>query len=488
MSFYNRSLRTRIFLSMIFLVIGTSILIAVVTIFQYKEEAKDYHQQRLLRKEKNIRKSIDYVLKTTTYPVITQKVPLIFKDKIYEIKDINGLEMYLYDLNGKLLISSEAEFIKNATPSNIPKEYLTGLKNSTEKSFVAEYKLDNKRYRSAFTYITDRQFKPLAILNIRYLEDDSFINKELSEYLYRLGIAYIFMLIAAIVMAYFLSKYITKSLKTITQKIIDTRLNQRNKRIEIGNKTSYEIGTLVEAYNQMIDELEESAAQLAASEREAAWREMAKQVAHEIKNPLTPMRLTVQSFQRRFDPNDPDINHKMEEFSNSLIQQIDTMSAIASAFSAYANMPAQKDEQLDVVKVTKLALDIFNEEYITFSADDKQIIANLDRTQLIRIITNLVKNSIQAITQQNPEKPAITVHVSQNENDIILTVSDNGLGIADEHKSKVFEPKFTTKSSGMGLGLAMIKKIIETYKGSITFVSQEKKGTTFTVVLPKKPQ
>ncbi len=487
MSFYTKSLRSRIFLSMIFLVIGTSILIAVVTIFQYKEEAKDYHKQRLLRKEKNIRKSIDYVLKTTTYPVITQKVPLIFKDKIFEIKDINGLDMYLYDLNGKLLISSEAEFIKTTKPSSIPKEYLDNLKNSLDKSFVAEYKLDQKRYRSAFTYITDRQFKPLAILNIRYLEDDSFINKELSEYLYRLGIAYIFMLISAILLAYFLSKYITKSLKTITQKIIDTRLNQRNKKIEIGTKTSYEIGTLVEAYNQMIDKLEESAAQLAASEREAAWREMAKQVAHEIKNPLTPMRLTVQSFQRRFNPNDPNITGKIEEFSNSLIQQIDTMSAIASAFSTYANMPAQKDEQLDVVNVTKLALDIFNEDYITFHSDKKQIIANLDRTQLIRIITNLVKNSIQAITQKNTENPKINVQVSENNNEIILTVTDNGMGIAQEHRNKIFEPKFTTKTSGMGLGLAMIKKIIQTYNGSITFVSQKDTGTTFTVTIPKNP-
>lgn len=488
MNFYNRSLRSRIFLSMIFLVLGTSILIAVVTILQYKEEAKDYHKSRLLRKEKNIRKSIGYVLKTTTYPVITEKIPLIFKDKIFEIKDINGEDMYLYDLEGNLLISSEAEFIKTSKPDKMPKEYLEKLKNSPQKSFVAEYNLDDKKYRSAFTYITDRQFKPIAILNIRYLEDDSFINNELSEYLYRLGIAYLFMLIAAFILAYILSKYITKSLKIITKKIIDTRLNQRNQKIEVGNKTSYEIGTLVEAYNQMIDKLEESAAQLAASEREAAWREMAKQVAHEIKNPLTPMRLTVQNFQRKFDPNDPNIKEKINEFSNSLIQQIDIMSSIASAFSAYANMPAQKDELLDVVNVTKVALDIFTEDYITFNTDKKQIIAKLDRTLLIRVVTNLVKNSTQAIQQKNTKEPSIVVNLTEKDNNIILTVSDNGLGISNEHKDKIFEPKFTTKTSGMGLGLAMIKKIIETYKGSISFNTKEGEGTTFTVILPKEPQ
>lgn len=233
----------------------------------------------------------------------------------------------------------------------------------------------------------------------------------------------------------------------------------------------------------MIDELEESAVKLATSEREQAWREMAKQVAHEIKNPLTPMRLTVQNFQRKFDPKDSTIISKVDEYSKTLIQQIDTMSSIASAFSTFAKMPAQQNETLNVVNIVKLALDIFNEEYIIFTRDAEEIIAKFDRTQLIRVVTNLVKNAIQAISKI--DTPQIIVHVSELDNNVIITVTDNGSGVPEENKDKVFEPKFTTKSSGMGLGLAMVKNIVETYNGSISFESQKDKGTMFKVVFPK---
>ena len=234
----------------------------------------------------------------------------------------------------------------------------------------------------------------------------------------------------------------------------------------------------------MIDELEESAAKLARSEREQAWREMAKQVAHEIKNPLTPMRLSVQSFERKFDAKDPKIMDKVHEFSKTLVQQIDTMGNIASAFSNFANMPAQQKETLNVVTVTKLALDIFNEPYIHFICEEEEIIAKLDRTQLIRIITNLVKNAIQAMS--NVESPRILVSVVPEAEKVKIQVADNGIGIPDEVKDKIFEPKFTTKTSGMGLGLGMVKNIVENYGGTITFTSQEGKGTVFSVKFPRE--
>ena len=233
----------------------------------------------------------------------------------------------------------------------------------------------------------------------------------------------------------------------------------------------------------MIEELEQSAVKLARSEREQAWREMAKQVAHEIKNPLTPMRLSVQSFERKFDPQDPNIKNKVAEYSKTLIQQIDTMSSIASAFSNFAEMPAQQNETLNVINIVKLALDIFNEDYIHFMADEPEIIAKLDRTQLIRVVTNLVKNAIQAVPEVT--SPRILVSVSTEDDDVKISVADNGIGISDGFKDKIFEPKFTTKSSGMGLGLGMVKNIVETYKGTISFTSQPGKGTVFTVKFPK---
>tara|TARA_R110001583_G_scaffold116607_3_gene267390 strand:- start:190 stop:1650 length:1461 start_codon:yes stop_codon:yes gene_type:complete len=476
------SLRTRIFLGMILLVLLASILIAIVAIYQYKEETRDYHIQRLERKETAIQSHIDYVLKETSYPVVTEKIPLIFKDEIYKIAAVHSLQLNIYDLDGSLLKTSRASFTLDTLQICIKTEILNALSNTAEHRYIEKSKENGETFQSSYSYITDLKFKPIAILNLPYLENDQFLSKELNEFLIRLFYAYSFVLLMAVIIAFFLSTYITKSLKTISDKINSTRLEKRNEKIEIRD-ASEEISKLVSSYNSMIDELEESAVKLATSEREQAWREMAKQVAHEIKNPLTPMRLTVQNFQRKFDPDDVDIHKKVDEYSKTLIQQIDTMSSIASAFSNFAKMPAQQNETLNVVKIVKLALDIFNEAYIVFTSDSEEIIAKFDRTQLIRVVTNLVKNSIQAIPEKT--EPKISVHVKSLNNDVVITVSDNGVGVSDENKYKVFEPKFTTKSSGMGLGLAMVKNIVEMQHGTISFISKPNQGTIFKVTIPK---
>ncbi|WP_339754624.1 ATP-binding protein [uncultured Winogradskyella sp.] len=478
------SLRARIFVAMILLVLLASILIAAVTIYQYKEEAKDYHRERLERKEKAIRRSINFAIRKTTYPVTTENIPLIFKEEIFDIDAIHNLQINIYDLEGQLLISSKRTIRRDTTERCLDAEILNKLSNTIEHRYVLKNQENGQTFQSSYTYITDAKFKNLAILNLPYLENDDFLNKELNEFLLRLGYAYLAMIVAAIVFAYFISKYITKSLKTISDKMNEIRLEKRNKKIQI-ESSSEEIETLVNSYNSMIDELEDSAVKLATNEREQAWREMAKQVAHEIKNPLTPMRLSVQSFQRKFNPKDENIHQKVEEYSNTLIQQIDTMSSIASAFSNFAKMPAQKKEVLNVVHIVKLALDIFNEHYITFYPEEEEIIAKFDRTQLIRVVTNLVKNGIQSIPDDS-ENPKIEVRVFSEGDTVNITVEDNGSGISEDNKAKVFEPKFTTKTSGMGLGLAMVKKIVETYNGSITFTSQQEIGTTFTVAFPKE--
>ena len=176
-----------------------------------------------------------------------------------------------------------------------------------------------------------------------------------------------------------------------------------------------------------------------------------------------------------------------DRYSNTLIEQIDTMSSIASAFSNYAQMPAQKDESLNIVKITKLALDIFNEEYIHFTPEHEQIIARFDRSQLIRVINNLVKNSTQALEQSTQENPRIDVRIFTEDRFAVITVEDNGIGISKDNKDKVFEPKFTTKNSGMGLGLAMVKSIVEAYGGSISLISSKSKNTIFKVSIPTLP-
>jgi len=476
------SLRTRIFLSMIVLIIVASALLATISIFQFKNEAKQYHQERLDRKEGAIKENINYVLSNTTYPLTPNNLSLIFKDKIHELSDIHNLEINIYSLDGSFLKSSKSKFSIDPVPVPVPKYIIKLVQSSIEKRYVDIKTINGKKNRSSYSLIKDDRFKPLGILNLPYIEDDGYYQTELRNFLMRLAQVYAFMLLVAFGVAYFLSSYITKSLKTITDKLGETSLTEKNEKIVL-EASSKEINLLINAYNSMVDELEENALKLAQNEREEAWREMAKQVAHEIKNPLTPMRLTVQSFQRKCEPNDPNLKQKLKDYSETLIQQIDTMSSVASAFSNFASMPAQQNETLNVVEVVDLTLDIFNEEYIRFESKEKEIISKIDRTQLIRIITNLVKNATQSIPEKQENK-AILVTITKEKNNVLITVSDNGIGIAVEDFDRIFEPKFTTKSSGMGLGLSIIKNIIENYKGTITFESQKGKGTTFAVSLP----
>jgi nitrogen fixation/metabolism regulation signal transduction histidine kinase len=228
--------------------------------------------------------------------------------------------------------------------------------------------------------------------------------------------------------------------------------------------------------------LDESVEKLSKSNKEQAWREMAKQVAHEIKNPLTPMKLSVQSFQRSFDINDPNINNKLDEFIQTLIQQIETMSSIASAFSNFAEMPAQLGEKINIIQTVKLALEIFNEKQIEFYSDINDVQVNIDRAQMVRIITNLIKNALQAC--ESIENPLIQVIIKKKKNNVFIDIKDNGTGISTPIRNKIFEPNFTTKSSGMGLGLGMVKNIVNSYDGEITFTSKVNHGTTFSIYFP----
>ena len=478
------SLRIRIFFSMILLVLLASILILGVTVYQYDEQTQDYNLQRFERKESTAIQIIDLELSNkTTYPVNSENLYKIFKERIYEISSINRLNISIYDLNGNLLVSSITNAFEENNIGPLSYNVLKDLAQNSNHRIVKTRVEDGNGYQSSYSYINDPKFKRIGIVEFQFTQDNSEIEYELREFISRLSLVYLLMLIIAIALAYFLSSYITKSIKSISDKMEQTQLNQRNEKILL-HAAGSEIEILVDAYNNMIDQLEESAIKLAKSEREQAWREMAKQVAHEIKNPLTPMRLSVQSFERKFNPEDENIREKLSEYSKTLIQQIDVMSAIASAFSDFAKMPTQNKEEIEVISVIKLAIDIFNDESIQFHSEEKELFAFLDKTQLIRVLTNLVKNALQAT--EETENPEIIVDVSSESEFLKISVSDNGKGIANELKELIFEPKFTTKTSGMGLGLAMIKNIIEAYDGNISFTSEKNKGTTFTVILPKK--
>ena len=474
------SLRIRIFLAMLLLVGLASIFIAIVTVRQYKKQTKEYYDSRFERKETAAQKNVNFELENTIYPAYQQFLGFIFRERIHEIATVHDMKMSIYDLNGKLQINSFDPWFR-VFKDRMPIQILEDLKE--KETYKESINLENgKISQSSYSYIHDRNMNKVGILKIEYVQDNSQEEEELTSFLNRLFVVYAVMLLLAVAFAYFLSSYITRSLKSISDKIQETKLLQNNQKIDTKDSTP-EIASIVDAYNQMIDELEESAEKLAKSEREQAWREMAKQVAHEIKNPLTPMKLTVQSFERNFDPNAEGIREKVKDYSLMLTQQIDVMSSIATSFSDFARMPQKNIERVDLVKTIKSAIDIFYEIEIDFYTDQEEIFLNLDKNQITRVINNLVKNATQAT--EGVEDPRIEVKIKESSKEVVISVKDNGKGITDADKQLIFEPKFTTKTSGMGLGLPMVKNIVETYNGEVEFNSVVGLGTEFKIILPK---
>jgi signal transduction histidine kinase len=466
---------------MITLVIIAASLIAVVTSIHFKNEAEQLHQDKLERKENAIRSHIEYIKRKTTYPVKTEKLSAIFNEKIYEIEDIHNTSLNIYDLKGNLLKSSQASFYKDSIETQIDPVVLDSLRNSASKTYVINFTENNQKYKSSYSYLLDNYFKPIGILNLAYVEDDEFMNKEINYFLNTLFTVNLIIILIAIILALFLSKYITKSLSQISQMIKSTSLEKTNPKIKM-KRAGTELRPLINAYNDMIDELEESAQKLAQTERKEAWQLMARQVAHEIKNPLTPMRLSVQSFEHQFLKNKVDKN-TVKEFSDTMIEQIDTLSTIASAFSDFAKMPANKNETIEINHMLKIALDIFKNENIIFEPSSNEVYVKIDKTEIIRVITNLTKNALQAV--EHKSNPLIKIQVKENQKNVIVSMQDNGAGISPQIIDRIFEPQFTTKTGGMGLGLSMVKKIIDNHNGQIKVKSEHNSYTKFKITLPK---
>ena len=471
------SIRLRIFIAMTSLLIIAFGGIAIVTIPQFKQQSSKYHEQRLERKKTQLQRSISYVFQEIKNGINKPKLDSIFKEKIFEIADVQNVDFTIYNLDGVLLSTTLPDSLNNKLNETIIRE----LKESKELSIIIKTSIDNVQYRSSYSIVLDNLANPIWILNLPYYDDDSLNTYELDSFIIVLAEVYLFLLFIAIIFSYLVSVYITKPLSEIGKKIKRTRLDKTNKKIQIKAR-SKEVNILVESYNKMTEKLNQSVEKLSKSNKEQAWREMAKQVAHEIKNPLTPMRLTVQSFQKNFDGSDPNINKKLDEFIKTLIQQIDTMSTIASAFSNFAEMPAQEGGKINIIEITRLALKIFKEKHITFNSEHNDLQVSIDRAQMIRIITNLIKNAVEACDQVHD--PLIDVSIELRNKNVLIYIKDNGVGIADDLQKKIFEPKFTTKTSGMGLGLGMVKNLVNSYGGKISFKSKIGQGTTFKILFP----
>ena len=477
------SFRTRLFIVMIGMLAIAGLLILGTTTIQYESQRENYHLGRLARKEIQIVRHISYL--TSKLNLVNQPVEVWeqFSSDFEKINSIHNVQYSLFTLEGNpiFIYHSPLEVVANNYMLN--NSLLQKIKETDQGSYIEHYRSEIDNFHASYQILKDDLNRPYAILFFPYFEDVSFSENELNTFIQNLYQIYVLLLIGVIFIAYFLSRFVTRSLDTIKVRMGEMRLEKKNEKIHLKNATR-EIDSLVKSYNKMVDDLEESATKLAKTERQQAWQEMARQVAHEIKNPLTPMRLTIQSFQHQYDPNDPENKKKLNDFSSLLIQQIDTMSEVAEAFSNFATLPKPKMKLCDLVELTRMALNIFDQEHIVFSSDQAHIYHKLDRTQWTRVITNLVQNALQSVPKG--KIPHIGVQLTTEPDKTFLSIMDNGSGIPPEIKGKVFEPKFTTKTSGMGLGLGIVKNIIESHKGKIVYVSTLKKGTTFTITLPRE--
>lgn len=481
MNLRKPSLRIRIYFSMLALILFSLLIIGITTIVFFNNQNEKYHIERLKRKEHTVATSLQYFLKEVKIDEHMDIVRRDFEYKVKEIADVNDIEINIFNTKGEILMSSRDD--KDDPDFYTQKINDTILENlvKTKERQVEEFE---KNYVSTYTYILNNEGKEVAIINIPYQLIDSINDEDLTSFLTTLVEIYLFLLIGASLLAYFLSNYITKSLRVIAESFKLIKINKKNAEIEW--KGDDEIGTLIAEYNKMIEELEESATKLFKSERESAWREMAKQVAHEIKNPLTPMKLSVQHLQRSLDKNDPDFEEKVAKFSEKMIQQIEALTTIANEFSNFAKMPKANLEPIEIQDLLKSTIDLYGETdnveivYSDNGIEEGKIIG--DKEQLIRVFNNLIKNAIQAIPDD--KKGMINVEMVKKGNSFLIQIKDNGIGIPKDLEEKIFSPNFTTKSTGSGLGLAMVKQIIETHRGDIYFVTKEGEGTTFFVEIP----
>ena len=397
---------------------------------------------------------------------------------------MHDIDLNLFDLNGSLLISSQKYVYDNAILSNKmdPKAYNSmHFEHSTR--FIQEEKVVDYKFQTIYVPVLASNKVTFAYLNIPSFNTQKDLKQEISNFLITILDLNALIFIMAGAIAIWITKRITTSFTLIGNKMKAISFGSVNEEIEW--KKEDELGELIAEYNKMVRKLAESAQALARSEREGAWREMARQVAHEIKNPLTPMKLSIQYLQRAIDNNSPNVKDLSTQVAGTLVEQIDQLSKIAGDFSQFANIANVNIEVVDLSNIIEMIVQLFSADErieISWQKEDGNYMVEADRTQMNRLFTNLIKNAIEAHENVNDAK--VFIQQTLRGNEVLVSVKDNGHGIPLNMRPKIFTPNFTTKSSGTGLGLAICKGIVEKANGHIWFDTKENQGATFFVSLP----
>ena len=394
-------------------------------------------------------------------------------------------DINLYDKTGKLLATSRPEiFEQGLIGEQMDPEAFDQIHIHKKSNFTHNENIGALNYISTYVPFRNEKHQILAYMNLPYFSKQNELENELSSFYTALINIYGLLFLISTIISVFFANYISEPVRMIKNKISALQLGQSYELLEW--ESNDEIGALVYEYNKKVIELEKNATRLVKSERESAWREMAKQVAHEIKNPLTPMKLSIQQLERVAKDNPDDLNERIERTAKTLVEQIDTLTKIADEFSNFAKMPKAEESEINLIPIIETTIDLYKEEDIEISLTNNSnelatIIA--DKDQISRVFSNLIKNALQAIPTNIEGK--INVSITLEENDYLIEIKDNGSGISDDKKDKIFVPNFTTKNTGMGLGLAMVKNIVENAHGSIWFETKVEIGTSFFVKFPK---
>jgi two-component system nitrogen regulation sensor histidine kinase NtrY len=478
----QRLLSSRIQMSMVGLVFFGLVVSVFFTIQYVRYNYNQRQQDQLFLKLKEILNQLE------NEPDLPRKLRNDdrLKALVNQLSDANRIDLNIFDASGLLLASTQPGIYSQylLAPVMNPTAFFK-LRNENASQLLQKEKVTDFEYLSGYVPLFDDEKVVKAYLNLPYFTEKSEIDKEISSFLVSLINIYFLLLLIAIVIAYFIGQRISLPLQLIREKLSKTTISSKNQIIEW--KRDDEIGQLVKQYNKMVMELEESAHKLSESEREGAWKEMARQVAHEIKNPLTPMKLNIQHLQRAWGGEAEKLDVTFKRVTAILIEQIDSLSRLATEFSSFAKMPTDMFEDCRIDEILLSTIHLFEQsENVEFIYDKKlkPAIVYTDPDQIGRVFTNIFKNAIQSIAS---DKDGI-IHIAYtwSPQKVVITIKDNGEGMADDIKAKIFVPSFSTKNSGMGLGLAISKKIVENSGGKIGFTSEKGKGSSFFVELPVK--
>ncbi|GAA4332241.1 HAMP domain-containing sensor histidine kinase [Flaviaesturariibacter amylovorans] len=489
--FWQLNIRTQVHGTIIFISIFSFLVIGVATISFFIARYQRNNIDRLSRTAGIVVREMQQRVLTGTslmdgVQAVDSTGSLSLQRLINEIAEIHNVDVNLYDPSGDLRVSSEPEVYKRGLLSTrmhpVAYHHLNRLR---EVQYVQEERLSSLRYLSIYAAIRNEKGEVYAYLNIPYFLSQIDVNQEISNFLVTIINLNAFIFLIAGIIALIITNRITRSFSLIGEKMRDISLGRRNEEIEWHRND--EIGELVQQYNKMVRQLEESADALARSEREGAWREMARQVAHEIKNPLTPMKLSIQYLQRAVATQQPNVEALTTSVTKTLIEQIDHLAKISSDFARFANIGNRNLEEFDLHEVLMGLQDLHATNpkiTLTWNRADGPARIVADKTHMNRLFTNLLTNAVEACSAQNECR--LELNEVRTETTIRVEVRDNGEGIPEEMQGRIFTPNFTTKSSGTGLGLAMSKSIVEQAGGRIWFETERGKGTSFFVELPLK--